>query len=210
MTFDHILTVFFTLFAIIDMLGNIPILISLQGKIGAIEAWKAVLVSGALMIIFLFFGNRFLSILGVDLPSFALAGSILIFIMGLEMTLGIDIFKAEIEGNTGSIIPVAFPLVAGSGTLTTIMSLTTEFDNWTILVGILLNLGVIYLVIRLLNPIEKLLGKGGLLVVRKFMGVILLAIAVKIFKANLMLNWGFHRPYTFRNASVRVYTYNFS
>ena len=187
MTFDHILTVFFTLFAIIDMLGNIPILISLQGKIGAIEAWKAVLVSGALMIIFLFFGNRFLGILGVDLPSFALAGSILIFIMGLEMTLGVDIFKAEIEGNTGSIIPVAFPLVAGSGTLTTIMSLKTEFDNWTILVGILLNLGVIYVVIRLLNPIEKLLGKGGLLVVRKFMGVILLAIAVKIFKANLML-----------------------
>ena len=112
MNFDHILTVSFTLFAIIDMLGNIPILISLREKIGDIEAWKAALAAGSLMIAFLFFGERFLSILGVDLPSFALAGSILIFIMGLEMTLGIDIFKAENIGNTGSIIPVAFPLVA--------------------------------------------------------------------------------------------------
>ncbi len=187
MNFDHVLTVSFTLFAIIDMLGNIPILISLKEKIGEIEAWKAALVSGMLMIIFLFFGDRFLGVLGVDLPSFALAGSILIFIMGLEMTLGIDIFKSEAESQTGSIVPVAFPLVAGSGTLTTIMSLKTEFDNLTIFVGILLNLAVIYAVIRLLNPLEKLLGNGGLLVVRKFMGVILLAISVKIFKANFRL-----------------------
>jgi multiple antibiotic resistance protein len=186
MNFDHILTASFTLFAIIDMLGNIPILISLREKIGEIEAWKAALVSGVLMILFLYFGDRFLSVLGVDLPSFALAGSILIFIMGLEMTLGIDIFKAELEGKTGSIVPVAFPLVAGSGTLTTIMSLKTQFDDWTILIGILLNLVFIYIVIRLLNPLERLLGKGGLLVIRKFMGVILLAIAVKIFKTSLL------------------------
>ncbi len=188
MNFDHILTVTFTLFAIIDMLGNIPILISLREKIGDIQAWKAALAAGSLMIAFLFFGERFLGVLGVDLPSFALAGSILIFIMGLEMTLGIDIFKSESEGRTGSIVPVAFPLVAGSGTLTTIMSLKTQFDDWTILIGILLNLGFIYLVIRLLSPLERLLGKGGLLVIRKFMGVILLAIAVKIFKTNLIMN----------------------
>jgi multiple antibiotic resistance protein len=187
MNYDHIITVFFTLFAIIDMLGNIPVLISLREKIGHIEAWKAALASGSLMIVFLFFGNGFLHILGVDLPSFALAGSILIFIMGLEMTLGIDIFKAESGSKTGSIIPVAFPLVAGSGTLTTVMSLKTEFDDWVICVGILLNVAFIYLVIRLLDPIERLLGPAGLLVVRKFMGVILLAIAVKIFKANLFL-----------------------
>ncbi|MBL7816289.1 MAG: MarC family protein [Saprospiraceae bacterium] len=184
MNFDHLLTVSFTLFAIIDMLGNIPVLISLREKIGGIEAWKAALASGFLMITFLFVGEKFLGVLGVDLPSFALAGSILIFIMGLEMTLGIDIFKAD-GGATGSIVPVAFPLVAGSGTLTTVMSLKTEFDDWVICVGILLNVLFIYIVIRLLNPIEKLLGKGGLLVVRKFMGVILLAIAVKIFKSNL-------------------------
>jgi multiple antibiotic resistance protein len=182
---EQIITVSFTLFAIIDMLGNIPILISLKDKIGEIEAWKAALVSGSLMIIFLFSGEKFLNLLGVDLSSFALAGSILIFIMGLELTLGIDIFKSEEVGSTGSIVPVAFPLIAGSGTLTTIMSLKTEYSDVSILIGILINLSIIYLVIRLLNPIEKLLGKGGLLVVRKFMGVILLAIAVKIFKANL-------------------------
>lgn len=187
MNIDHVLTVSFTLFAIIDMLGNIPILISLREKIGDIEAWKAALASGSLMIAFLFFGERFLGVLGVDLSSFALAGSILIFIMGLEMTLGIDIFNSDNVGQTGSIIPVAFPLVAGSGTLTTVMSLKTEFDDWVICVGILLNVAFIYLVIRLLNPIERLLGKGGLLIIRKFMGVILLAIAVKIFKANLGL-----------------------
>jgi multiple antibiotic resistance protein len=185
--YEAILTVTFTLFAIIDMLGNIPILISLKDKIGEIEAWKAALVSGGLMILFLFSGEKFLNILGVDLSSFALAGSILIFIMGLEMTLGIDIFKSDDTGKTGSIVPVAFPLLAGSGTLTTIMSLKTEFSNVTILIGILINLAIIYIVIRLLNPIEKLLGKGGLLVVRKFMGVILLAIAVKIFKSNLTI-----------------------
>ena len=111
----------------------------------------------------------------------------MIFVMGLEMTLGIDIFKSDPNAKTGSIIPVAFPLVAGSGTLTTIMSLKTGFDDWEICIGILLNVAVIYVVIRLLNPIERLLGQSGLLVVRKFMGVILLAIAVKIFKANLFL-----------------------
>ncbi len=187
MNFDQIVTVTFTLFAIIDMLGNIPILISLKEKIGEIEAGKATLVAGCLMFGFMFVGERFLGILGVDLKSFALAGSILIFIMGLEMTLGIDIFQSEDEAKTGSIVPVAFPLLAGSGTLTTIMSLKTEYDNWTLFIGIALNLLFIYLSIRLLNPIEKLLGRGGLLVVRKFMGVILLAIAVKIFKANLSL-----------------------
>ena len=188
MNYQHIVTVFFTLFAIIDMLGNIPVLISLRQKIGDIEAWKAALASGSLMIVFLFFGNSFLGVLGVDLPSFALAGSILIFIMGLEMTLGIDIFKADNSAKTGSIIPVAFPLVAGSGTLTTVMSLKTGYTDWEICVGILLNVIFIYLVIRLLNPLERLLGQAGLLVVRKFMGVILLAIGVKIFKANLFTN----------------------
>jgi multiple antibiotic resistance protein len=185
--FDQIITVSFSLFAIIDMLGNIPILISLKEKIGEIESFKVTLAAGALMFGFMFIGERFLGILGVDLKSFALAGSILIFIMGLEMTLGIDIFKSEDDTKTGSIIPVAFPIVAGSGTLTTIMSLKTEFDNLTLFFGISINLIIIYCVIRLLNPIERLLGRGGLLVIRKFMGVILLAIAVKIFKANLAL-----------------------
>ena len=185
MNFDQILTVTFTLFAIIDMLGNIPILISLKEKIGEIEAAKATFVAGCLMFGFMFVGEKLLGVMGVDLKSFALAGSILIFLLGLEMTLGIDIFQSEEGANTGSIVPVAFPLLAGSGTLTTIMSLKTSYDNITIGIGIFLNLVFIYLAIRMLNIIEKLLGRGGLLVIRKFMGVILLAIAVKIFKANL-------------------------
>jgi multiple antibiotic resistance protein len=182
---DKIITVTFSLFAIIDMLGNVPILISLKEKIGEIDALKATFFAGALMFGFMFIGESFLHILGVDLKSFALAGSILIFIMGLEMTLGIAIFKSDDNYNTGSIIPVAFPIIAGSGTLTTIMSLKTQCDNWTLFIGIAINLLIIYGAIRLLNPIERLLGRGGLIVVRKFMGVILLAIAVKIFKANL-------------------------
>jgi multiple antibiotic resistance protein len=185
MDIDKIITVAFSLFAIIDMLGNVPILISLKEKIGEIDALKVTFVAGALMFGFMFIGEGFLHILGVDLKSFALAGSILIFIMGLEMTLGITIFKSDDRYNTGSIIPVAFPIIAGSGTLTTIMSLKTQCDNLTLCIGIAINLLIIYGAICLLNPIERLLGIGGLIVVRKFMGVILLAIAVKIFKANL-------------------------
>jgi multiple antibiotic resistance protein len=185
MNFDHIFTVTFTLFAIIDMLGNIPILISISERIGQIQAWKATSFAGILMLVFLFIGEAFLHVLGVDLKSFAVAGSILIFIMGLEMTLGIDIFKTEDGNQTGSLIPVAFPLIAGSGTLTTIISLKTNFAVLEIVVGILLNLLIIFLVLRSLRLLERLLGRGGLLVIRKFMGVILLAVAVKIFKTNL-------------------------
>ena len=185
MNFDHIFTVTFTLFAIIDMLGNIPILISISERIGQIQAWKATSFAGILMLVFLFIGEAFLHVLGVDLKSFAVAGSILIFIMGLEMTLGIDIFKTEDGNQTGSLVPVAFPLIAGSGTLTTIISLKTNFAVLEIVVGILLNLLIIFLVLRSLRLLERLLGRGGLLVIRKFMGVILLAVAVKIFKTNL-------------------------
>lgn len=185
MNFDHIFTVTFTLFAIIDMLGNIPILISISERIGQIQAWKATSFAGILMLVFLFIGESFLHVLGVDLKSFAVAGSILIFIMGLEMTLGIDIFKTEDGSQTGSLVPVAFPLIAGSGTLTTIISLKTNFAVLEIVVGILLNLIIIFLVLRSLRLLERLLGRGGLLVIRKFMGVILLAVAVKIFKTNL-------------------------
>jgi multiple antibiotic resistance protein len=185
MNFDYIFTVTFTLFAIIDMLGNIPILISISEKIGPIQSWKTTFFAGVLMLVFLFVGESFLHILGVDLKSFAVAGSILIFIMGLEMTLGIDIFKSEDENQTGSLVPVAFPIIAGSGTLTTIISLKTNYDTLTIVIGILLNLLIIYVVLRSLRVLERLLGRGGLLVIRKFMGVILLAVAVKIFKTNL-------------------------
>ncbi|MFB6457655.1 MarC family protein [Chitinophaga sp. Hz27] len=183
----QILTITFTLFAVIDILGSIPILVSLKEKLGHIDAGKATLASGVLMILFLLAGEPFLRLMSVDVNSFALAGSIVIFIIGLEMILGIELFKSEKDAKAGSVVPIAFPLVAGSGTLTTIMSLKANFDTYNILTGIVINLILVYVVLRSLSYIERLLGKAGLMVIRKFFGVILLAIAVRIFKANINL-----------------------
>lgn len=185
--FDQILAITFTLFAVIDIVGSIPVLISLKEKLGHIDSGKATLASGVLMILFLYVGEPFLKLLSVDVHSFAVAGSIVIFVIGLEMILGVEFFKSEKDTKTGSLIPIAFPLIAGSGTLTTIMSLKANFDEWNIFAGILINLVIIYIVLRSLSFIERILGKAGLMVVRKFFGVILLAIAVKIFKSNLNL-----------------------
>ncbi|WP_127128584.1 MarC family protein [Pseudoflavitalea rhizosphaerae] len=182
---DHLITVTFTLFAVIDIFGSIPLLISLKQKMGGIHEARATMISGALMIVFLFAGEKFLGVLGLDVGSFAVGGSIVIFILGLEMVLGIEFFKAEGDSKSGSLVPIAFPLIAGSGTLTTIISLNANYDKWEILIGILVNLLIVYLVLRSLNYIAKLLGQAGLLAVRKFFGVILLAIAVKIFATNV-------------------------
>jgi multiple antibiotic resistance protein len=183
------LTLSFTLFAVIDIVGTIPLLISLKKKMGDINALRVTAISGGLMVLFFFGGKPLLNMLGVDVRSFAVAGSIVIFILGLEMILGIEFFKSEQNGPTTTVVPIAFPLIAGSGTLTTIMSLKATFERsdkneYTILLAILVNLILIYLVIRSLNVIERLLGKAGLMAVRKFFGVILLAIAVKIFASN--------------------------
>jgi multiple antibiotic resistance protein len=187
---QEFLTLTFTLFAVIDVVGAVPMLISLKEKMGGINAWKVTLISGALMVLFFFIGKPFLNLLGVDIKSFAVAGSIVIFILGLEMVLGIEFFKSEKGAPSGTVVPIAFPLIAGSGTLTTIMSLKATFERadkneYMILVAILVNLVVIYLVLRSLNLIEKVLGKAGLMAVRKFFGVILLAIAVKVFATNV-------------------------
>lgn len=181
---DELLTVAFTLFAVIDILGSIPLLISLKTKMGEIHEFKATLISGALMILFLLVGEKFLGILGVDVRSFAVGGSIVIFILGLEMVLGIEFFKSDGDAKSGTVVPIAFPLIAGSGTLTTIISLQANYNTLTVALAILLNLVVVYLVLRSLNYIEKLIGPAGLLAIRKFFGVILLAIAVKIFATN--------------------------
>lgn len=186
--FRESLTVTFTLFAVIDIIGSIPVLITMRNKIGVIEAEKATLVAGLLMTVFLLVGEQFLNILGIDIHSFALAGSVVIFIIGLEMILGRDFFKTDPNAKTGSIVPIAFPIIAGSGTLTTIMSLKADFQLVNISAGIIANLIFIYIVLRSTARIEKILGEAGLLVVRKFFGVILIAIAVKIFKSNLGLN----------------------
>lgn len=185
--FNEILTVTFTLFAVIDIIGSIPLLISLKNKMGTIREMRATIISGALMVLFLFFGRNFLSLLGVGIHEFAVGGSIVIFLLGLEMVLGHDFFKSDPNASSGTVVPVAFPIIAGSGTLTTVMSLKSNYDNYVILVGILVNLISIYLVLRSLKWIEKLLGEAGLTAVRKFFGVILLAIAIKIFSSNLAL-----------------------
>lgn len=182
----EILTISFTLFAVIDILGSIPVLVTLQEKMGGqIRSTMATLASGALMLLFLFVGKEFLDILGLDVRSFAVAGSIVIFIIGLEMVLGLEFFKSDGNPKSGSVVPIAFPLIAGSGTLTTIMSLKANYHDINIFISILINLLVIYLVLKSLKWFARVLGPSGLVVVRKFFGVILLAIAVKIFGTNI-------------------------
>jgi len=183
--FNELVTVIFTLFAVIDIVGSIPLLIAMKEKMGGIKSFKVTLISGGLMIAFLFLGKPFLSVLGLDVKSFAVGGSIVIFLLGLEMVLGHEIFKGDKDAHSGTVVPIAFPIIAGSGTLTTIMSLKANFEEAYILLGIVVNLAIIYIVLKSLSWIEKLLGPGGLLAVRKFFGVILLAIAVKIFSSNI-------------------------
>jgi multiple antibiotic resistance protein len=185
LNFGNILTVSFTLFAVIDVIGSIPILVGLKQKLGDFSAWKATLVSGALMVLFLFVGEKFLNLLGVDKHSFAVGGSILIFILGLEMVLGMEFFKSDKNDKAGTLVPIAFPLIAGSGTLTTIMSLRANYDAISILIAILLNLVVVFVVLKSLDRLAKWIGPAGLIAIRKFFGVILLAIAVKIFSSNV-------------------------
>ncbi|HEY8690088.1 MAG TPA: MarC family protein [Chitinophagaceae bacterium] len=180
----ELLTVTFTLFAIIDIVGAVPVLIGLKSKLGGINEGRATLISGALMILFLFLGKPFLGLLGLDIKSFAVGGSIVIFILGLEMVLGIEFFKSEKDLRAATVVPIAFPLIAGSGTLTTIISLKANYQELTILIAILFNLIIVYAVLKSLKFLERILGPAGLIAVRKFFGVILIAIAVKIFATN--------------------------
>ncbi len=183
--FNELLTVTFTLFAVIDIVGSIPLLLSLKKKMDGIKELKATLISGGLMILFLYLGEPFLHILGVETHSFAVAGSIVIFILGLEMVLGIEFFKSEKGVSSSVVVPIAFPLIAGSGTLTTIISLKANYEESMLLIAILINLVIVFVVLKSLNLIERILGPGGMVAIRKFFGVILLAIAVKIFSSNV-------------------------
>lgn len=182
---NKLVTVTFTLFAVIDIVGSVPILISLKEKMGGIREFRATLISGVLMILFMFGGEAFLKILGLDIGAFAVGGSIVIFILGLEMVLGLEFFKSEKDIKAATVVPIAFPLIAGSGTLTTIMSLRgANYGETILLIAILANLIIVFIVLKSLGPIARLLGPAGLIAVRKFFGVILLAIAVKIFATN--------------------------
>ncbi|MBC7383205.1 MAG: MarC family protein [Bacteroidia bacterium] len=184
LSIQDITTITLTLFAIIDIIGALPVIISIKNRQNHLDSGKATLAAGALMVVFLLIGKQFLALFGVDLPSFAVAGSIVIFIIGLEMILGIELLKNDPAAKTGSIIPIAFPIIAGSGTLTTIISMRAVYSIPNILAGILLNLLFVYLVLRSSNYIERKLGASGLSLLRKFFGIVLLSIAVRIFKTN--------------------------
>ncbi len=171
------------LFAIIDILGAIPVVVQLRTKAGHIQSEKATIVSLILMILFLFVGEKLLNLLGLDISSFAIAGSFVIFIIAIEMILGINLFKEEIPESV-SIIPLAFPIIAGAGTMTTLLSLKSEYQTQNIVIGICLNMLFVYIVLKNTLHIERLLGKVGLNILRKAFGIILLAIAVKLFRHN--------------------------
>lgn len=181
-----IVTVTMILFAVIDIIGSIPVIIQIRQRTGSIHAEKATLFSFLIMLMFLFLGENLLKFLGLDISSFAIAGSLVLFFIALEMILGIKIHKDEMP-ETATIVPIAFPLIAGAGTMTTILSLRAEYENFTIIIGIVLNLLLVYLCLKNLRFLENLLGPVGIGVVRKVFGFILLAIAVKLFRSNVGL-----------------------
>ena len=186
-SFKEIISVTLILFSVIDVVGSLPVIIDLRKKVGKIESERATIVSGVLMVSFLFVGERILSLFGVDVASFAVAGALIIFLIGLEMILGRTIFKPdETAGGASHIVPIAFPLIAGAGTLTTIISLRAEYQTINIIVGIVINLILIYAVLKSSEWLENRMGPGGLAVLRKIFGIILLAIAIKLFKTNLI------------------------
>ncbi len=186
---DHkeILTTSLILFAVIDILGSVPVILDIKAKTGHVDARQATLVSGFIMFTFLFIGNQILKLIGLDLASFSIAGSIVIFLIGLEMILNRDIFHTHGDAKTSTIVPIAFPLIAGAGTLTTLLSLRAEYDLINIILAILINLIFIYIVIHFIPKIEKILGEGGISVLRRVFGIILLSIAIKLFSKNLSI-----------------------
>ena len=184
--FKEFLSAFIVLFAIIDVTGLIPVVIDLQEKSGPINAAKAACYSLLILVVFLFAGVTVLDLFGVDINSFAVAGGFVIFMLGIEMTLGIEIFRYA-DGPKGSttLVPVVFPLIAGAGTFTALLSLRAEYSILNIVLGLVANIIIVYLALRYVNNLEKLLGKGGIYVLRKFFGIILIAIAVKLVASNL-------------------------
>jgi multiple antibiotic resistance protein len=184
--FKEIFSVTLILFSVIDILGSIPFIILIRKREGKIQAEKATIISAALMIVFLYLGQSILQLFGLDVASFAVAGAIVIFIVAMEMILGITLIKDDPNSKgSGSVVPLAFPLIAGAGTLTTILSLRAVFEEVNILTGIILNLIIIYVVLRSSAWLERVIGESGFAVLRRVFGVILLAIAVKIFKSNV-------------------------
>ncbi|MEX0982363.1 MAG: MarC family protein [Bacteroidales bacterium] len=187
--FLEIIATFMVLFAIIDIFGSIPVILSIKAKVDTIPAAKTTLVAFGIMLLFLFIGEPLLSIFGVDISSFAIAGSFVLLLIGMEMILGVELFKNE-PGNSSAIVPIAFPLIAGAGSITSLLSLRAEYHVTNILIALTLNMVVVFLVLRLTTWFERILGPSGLHIIKKFFGIILLAIAVKLFISNTGIELG--------------------
>ena len=185
--FQEIITAFLVLFAVIDITGSIPVIMSLNASGSQVKAGQASILSLLLIVVFLFVGEGMLKLFNTDLESFAIAGSLILFALAVEMTFNIKIFRNDGPPGYSTIIPMVFPLIAGAGTLTTALSMRAQYGILNILIAIVLNMVVVYLVIRYVNLVERLIGKGGIYILRKFFGVILIAMAVKLFITNLTL-----------------------
>lgn len=173
------------LFAVIDIIGSIPIILKLKEGAGSISPFRTSIVSLFIMLGFLFLGERILSLFGVTIEAFAVAGAVILFAMALEMILGVRLFRDEVTGKTASVVPLAFPIIAGAGTMTTLVSIRAEYQEINIVLSILINVIIVYVVLKLMKFIERLLGEGGIVIVKKVFGIILLAIAIKLFTTNL-------------------------
>jgi len=184
LNFKEIVNATMILFAVIDIIGSIPIIIELRNRTGHIQSGKASIISGVIMISFLFLGEEILKLIGIDVNSFAVAGSFVLLFLALEMILGIQLYKDEAPETT-SVVPLAFPLIAGAGSMTTIISLRAEYHPINIVIAIVINIFFVYIVLKSSRKIEKIIGKGGISVIRKVFGVILMAIAVKLFTSNI-------------------------
>ncbi len=186
--FKEILTATMILFAVIDIIGSIPIIVSLREKVGHIQSEKASIIAAVLMIVFLFLGERILNLIGINVHEFAVAGALILFFLALEMILGITLFKEEDGENSAklaSVFPLAFPLLAGPGSLTTLLSLRAEYHTENIILAVLINIVFVYIVLKTSKNIQKAIGKNGIIIIRKVFGVVLLAIAIKLFTSNI-------------------------
>jgi len=190
----HILSVFMVLFAVIDIFGSIPLIIDIKAKGNKIEAGKTTLISFLILTLFLFVGEALLKIFGVDIESFAIAGSFIIFFLALEMVLGIEVFKGNTGTDSASIVPLAFPIIAGAGSITTLLSLRAEYSYLNIMIALLLNMIVVFIVLKTTKYIEKMLGQTGITILRKIFGIILLSIAIKLFMSNIASSIATHFP----------------
>jgi multiple antibiotic resistance protein len=187
LNFKEVASVSIILFSVIDILGSVPIIINLRKKYGHIQSEKATIVASVIMVAFLFLGESILKLFGIDVYSFAITGAIIMFLIGMEMVLGVEIFKAAPgEESSSSIVPIAFPLIAGAGTMTTLISLRAEFEQVNVLAGIFVNMILVYVVLKSSNWLERKIGQSGFNILRKVFGIILLAISIKLFKQNVL------------------------